>query len=407
MATTPGRLRTAAVALVATIVVLGVLAAATAATRSDAADSVALEATPELLTAQELYSSLADADAVASTTYLQAGQEDPDQRRRYKDDLRAAGRYVATLASAAGTSPAARRAVRTVSEELGVYQNRIASARAEIRQGHNVGDAYLRQASALMREELLPAATVLYSHAAQRLDDSYASGTSATEVVLLVIAGALALLLLFAVQVYLYRRTHRIVNLGLAAATVLIAVLFAWTLACVASEHDALTDARKQGSDTVQVLTAARILNLRAQNDENLALIERGRGEQYVADYDVIIARIGNDEGSGGLLRFAAAPGLDRRFSAVLAAHRDVRAFDDNGDYQDAVQLAIGEESLAIAALDDDLQDEIERARAEFDRHASEARGRFDALLVAIPLLTLAAAALVLIGLQRRIAEYR
>jgi hypothetical protein len=94
-----------------------------------------------------------------------------------------------------------------------------------------VGNAYLRQASKLMREEILPAATVLYAHAASRLDDAYASGTSATEVVLLVVVGAVALLLLLVVEVYLYRRTHRMVNVGLAAATVVVAVLCAWTLA--------------------------------------------------------------------------------------------------------------------------------------------------------------------------------
>ena len=370
MATTPGRLRAASIVLVVAIAVLGVLAAVTAAARADAADAVALEATPELLTAQDLYGALAQADATASTSYLRAGQEAASVRRHYKAELRAAGGYLATVAQSPDLSADARRAVRTISEQLGVYREKMASARFNIRQGNSVGNAYLRQASKLMREEILPAATVLYAHAASRLDDAYASGTSATEVVLLVTAGALALLLLLVVQVYLYRRTHRIVNVGLAAATVLVAVLFAWTLTRVSSEHSALTDARAHGSDAVQTLSAARILNLRAQNDENLALIERGRGEQYVADYKVTAQRIGNSDGTGGLLAFAtdtarhsgragAVTGLGEQFATVRTAHRAVRARDDDGKYEQAVDLATGAEATAVAKLDEGLQDEI------------------------------------------------
>ncbi len=157
-------------------------------------------------------------------------------------------------------------------------------------------------------------------------------------------------MLLVGVQVYVYVRTHRIFNLGLVAATVLVAVMFAWTLAQVSSEHSALTDARAHGSDAVQTLTAARILNLRAQNDENLALIERGRGEQYVADYDVTADRIGGTDGTGGLLRFATGAAVEGRshdvaalgpqFAKMRAVHRTLRDADDDGDYKTALDLA-------------------------------------------------------------------
>jgi hypothetical protein len=418
MATTPGRLRTASIVLVVAIAVLGVLAAVTAAARADAADAVALEATPELLTAQDLYGALAEADAIASTSYLRAGQEGADDRRQYKASLLAAGDYLATVAQSSGLSADARRAVHAISEQLGVYTGKMETARAEIRQGHSVGNAYLRQASKLMREEILPAATVVYAHAASRLDDAYASGTSATEVVLLVVVGALALLLLLVVEVYLYRRTHRIVNVGLAAATVVVAVLCAWTLARVSSERSALADARAHGSDAVQTLSAARILNLRAQNDENLALIERGRGEQYVADYTVTAQRMAHRDGTGGLFAFAAHAARDwgrddnvarlgKQFAGVLTTHRAVLKADRGGAYEHARDLAINTEASAVEHLDEGLRGEIARASAEFDRHASDARTGFDELLVAIPLLTIAAAALVLFGIQRRIAEYR
>jgi hypothetical protein len=166
------------------------------------------------------------------------------------------------------------------------------------------------------------------------------------------------------------------------------------------------------------VLSAARILNLRAQNDDNLALIQRGGGEQYVADYDVVADRIGDVDGTRGLFRFtrtigaregdlAATQQLGQQLGDVMAAHRAVRTADDGGEYGDAVRLATTDEARAVAALDGGLRTQVRRARADFARQAADARGGFDALTIAIAVLTLIALALVVVGLQRRMAEYR
>ena len=65
----------------------------TAATeaRSRAAGAVATTSAPELVTAENLYGNLADADATASTIFLRAGQEPRRLRRRYLADVAARG----------------------------------------------------------------------------------------------------------------------------------------------------------------------------------------------------------------------------------------------------------------------------------------------------------------------------
>jgi hypothetical protein len=416
--TTPARLRVASVTVVTALLVVGAAAAFTASVRFDAARAVGLDATPELIAAENLYAVLADADATASTSYLQAGEEDPALRRRYEADLQAAGTHLAQVASEVGSAPSARRAVRSISEQIPVYAGLVESARANNRQGFTVGAAYLRKASTVMREEILPAATVVYTHAAGRLDDAYTSGTSTADIVLLVVAGVVALVLLIAVQVYLLRRMHRIVNVGLAAATLLLVILLAWTLVRFSSEQSALANAQRHGSDAVQILSAARILSLRAHNDDNLVLIERGGGAAYLADFKITTQRIGDARGAGGLLgeatKIAARDGhtaritrLRRQFAAVMDAHHAVRAADDAGDYESAIPLATGNEAAAVVALDRGLREEIRRASVEIDREASDAHAGFTALFIAIPVLTLAGVAFVLFGLQRRIGEYR
>ena len=78
--TTPGRLRAASALLVVGLLVFAIATTSATQARSKAAGKVATESTPALLAAQSLYSSLADADAIASTVFLRAGLEPSELR---------------------------------------------------------------------------------------------------------------------------------------------------------------------------------------------------------------------------------------------------------------------------------------------------------------------------------------
>jgi len=418
LATTPGRLRLASIIVVAVLLLTGLVAALATTERRAATHAVADQATAELVTAENLIAALADADAAASTAYLTPGIEPKALRARYDDDVDVAGDDVARLATAAGTDPAARHAVGEIAQLLPQYTARIEASRANDRLGKSVSSAYLRGASALMRDEMIPAASLVYRHASRRLDDAYGSGTATTEIVMVAVVGAVALLLLVGVQLHLFSRMHRIVNVGLAAATVVLVLLLAWTLVAFRGQQSDLVGAQRHGSDAVQILSTARILALRVHNDDNLAVIERGGGEKYLVDYDTMAARIGDDDGRGGLLdraaEIAARGGstsrierLRARYAAVAKAHAAVRNADDSGDFNGAVALASGEKARAVEAFDRDIGVEIARAQVDLEQRAADARSGFDMLLIVIPVLTVGAALLVLVGLQRRIAEYR
>ena len=416
--TTPGRLRVASVVLLAGLLVVGIVAASAASARSNAAHAVGETAVPELVAAQNLYVALADADATASKIFLTPGDEPVDLRERYHRDIRDAGRYLAQARDAAGSSATVRDAAATIAAQLAVYAEGIGTARANLGQGNTVGAAYQRAASSLMREKILPAATAIYTHAANELDDTYGSGTSTSEIVFVLVAGVLLLAVLVGVQLFAAHRTKRILNVGLVGATVLVLVLLGWTVVRFTSEQDALVRAQQHGSDEMEVLSSARILTLRAQSDEQLALAERSTTSSYVTDFDTFSARLGGTDGTGGLLgnprTLAARTGSEAHvdaladdFARFMTLHNDVREKDENGSYNDAVGLAIGDEAQVVAQLDAGLSDEIARAERRLDDGAADARGGFGALAVGIPLLAVLAAVLVLVGLQRRIGEYR
>jgi hypothetical protein len=434
LTTTPGRLRSASALLVIGLLVFAAVTTAATEVRSRAAGAVATTSAPELATAENLYGNLADADTTASTIFLRAGQEPRQLRRRYLADVAAAGRQLADISRSADSSSAARRAMRTISARLPEYAGLVESARANNAQGFPVGSAYLREASATMHNEILPAATDLYRDTARQLRDNYEAGTSTLTLVLVLVAGVGILALLVVVQIFVRRRSNRLLNVGLVGATVLVVGIFGWTLIRFAGAHDALNRAQERGSDSVEVLSSARILTLRAQNNENLALIERGTGDVYVAEFERLVDQLGGTDAKAGLLGYAATiadrtgdgariRALAPEVTALRDLHAQVRAKDTSGDYTQAVALSVGtsnptlaaafgpagpgQELAAVDELQHSLQDDIAGAQVRLASAAQDARAGFGVLEVAIPLFAVLAGLLVLLGLERRIGEYR
>jgi hypothetical protein len=414
-------LRLAAVLLVFGAIAFGALAASAVSARRQAAHSVATDTEPLLVTAEGLYASLSDADATAATTFLTGGLEAPAQRERYASDLRAASGQLAALARQAGGSTQARAAVQTLATQLPVYSGLVETARASNRQGFPVGAAYLRKASTLMREQVLPAAGQLYEVEARRLSGDYRSGVSAGTL-LAVIAVVCAMLgLLAVIQVRLARLTHRVFSVAMALATALVLALGVWMIVGLIGEQNALGRTQRTGSDAVQVLSAARILALRAQGDEGLALVARGGGEVSLRDFDAVTRRLGSPGEPASLLgeaaaierRSGSAAAIDRlsgTFARYLAVHRRVVALETNGRFNDAVNLAVGSHAQELSlsdALNSNLVQEISAAQRRFASAAGDATSALGGLWLAIPLLSVLFAALALYGVVQRLGEYR
>ena len=79
----------------------------------------------------------------------------------------------------------------------------------------------------------------------------------------------------------------------------------------------------------------------------------------------------------------------------------------DDADYVKAVALAVDDQAAAAKTLDDAILAETGEAQIRFDNAADDARSGFAVLAIALTLGLLLAAALVLVGLQPRITEYR
>ena len=417
--TTPGRLRLLSIVSVGAIVVLLIVSAGALSSRRGAAKSVSNDSGALLVDVQALYHALADLDATASRQLLAAGQPPADVRQRYLADRNEAGRLLSRIAEQAQSSPEARRSVRVIATQLPLYSQKVESGVVNSRFGFPLGAEETRQASALMRTEILPATVDLYKTAADDLHDDYERGTSASQMVWIVLIGLATLTVLTVTLIYTARRTNRVLNVGVVAASVIVLALLAWTLVRFNNEQNALVSAQRDGSDTMQVLSSARILALQAQANANLRLAERGTGDVYRAAYaDQVEKLCGDKECRGGLLGYAhelaARTGTEAQITgiqdnavAVQSVVDQVVSLDENAAYGDAVALAVGDQAKAAKVLDDSIEAESGEAQVRFENAAADARSGFAVLALALTLGLLLAAGLVLFGLQPRITEYR
>lgn len=424
LATTPGRLRLAAVLLTLGAIVFGAITSTAAGTRSSAVDDIATTES-RLVRAVDVSASLSDAHATAAFSFLVGGTEPASFRSGYERELQAAAVGLVDLAGEAGA--ASGPAVRRITERLPVYSGLIDSARANQRQGFPVAGAYLRRASREMRLQMLPRARELYAIEADRLIAGYRAGVSGSTMLAVILAAVGMLALLTATQIYLARATRRIINPPLALATVILIALTTWIVAAFATEQHHLSKAQSDGSDPVELLTATSILASRAQANESVALSSRGGGEEEkrLADVDrgfrALVQPIGSPSAgsardAGGLLAVASSgtghstAAIDAIYAAYRryrGAHDEVVALEREGDFTEAVKRATVSTKAAADALDAVLAREVASAQRRFGSEVADARGNLDGLGAGIPLLAALSGVLALLGVRMRLEEYR
>ncbi|WP_033338303.1 hypothetical protein [Catenuloplanes japonicus] len=407
---TPGRLALWMTVLVALALLAGVAAVTGVRQRAAHLDALADRNGPLTVASLDLYRALSDADATAASAFLSGGLEPAALRDRYQADIAESGRALTVLGAGLDGDGAQHLAV--LNSRLPVYTGLIETARSLNRQGLPVGAAYLREANGLMRAELLPAAQGVYDAAAADLRDSRSGGGAAPWLAVLLCLGVIAALVV--VQRRLAALTNRVFNAGLLVATGAAVLLTLWLGVSAVAAGVSLNAGREQGSDQVDRMAQVRIDALQARTDEALTLVARGGGAAFETHYAETLDGITRDGGALDEIR-AHATGVDdphlavvdRAADAWLAAHRDVRTRDGGGDYTGAVEVTLGGAASEFAAFDSALGAAITADSDVFAARADDAGGALRFGDLGAGALTAAMIAGIVIGVQRRRAEYR
>lgn len=396
---TPGKLGVArAVAVLACLVVgLGGLlsALAQASALSGAADDTA-----QMVGVQAVRNELVIADATATNAFLVGGLEPEGQRRQYDEAVAHASSELAELS---GSNAEDARLLGDVVAALTVYTGLVEQARANNRQGFPVGAAYLDQASQVLRTDILPTLDAVVAANTDRVDGSFAAVDGA---VYLLATAVLAFVVLVVVQGWLARRTHRRLNAGLAGASLVLAVAIVLGLWAASRAGDAAEDVRTGSYAETLSVSQAYALATDAKSQESFTLIKRGSGQAYEEAFQANVT-----EARSLLGDQRVDPELTVRLDDWVAAHDEIRALDDGGDWDAAVALAVSEDAGSPNARFDAFADAAEASIDASAAATGDALSDADTLVLlagfAVLVAGLAGAALSWRGINARLREYR
>lgn len=334
--------------------------------------SRAADGADRVLAVMELRQALLEADGAATNAFLVGGLEPLDRRERYDEAIERASVLVVELSQDAGRDA---QLIAGLNTDLATYTSLVEAARVNNRQGFPVGAAYLDQASTLVREQMLVDLDTVLEMAADDAAGAFRAGGWAALVLAAVVVGAVVLVL---VQVRLAAMTRRRLNAGLVVATLLLVVAFVGgaMVSLRAAEHAA--DVRTDVYRPTLAVAQSAVLAAEARTLESFTLIKRGSGAPYEALF------VERTTAAADLLDRERQPGqrLSTLLEDWLEGHAEIRALDDGGDWEEAVELAVtddeGGPSAAYAAFaeaaDVTVAEGAAQVRAEVGGAGSDAR---------------------------------
>ncbi len=401
----------------------GAVGAWTVNQHASAAQDVVSTSEPLSLSAQQMYQSLSDADVTATTAFLTGPNPSLLARQRYEADIAQAAADLTSLKDAATTTSGQQllSSLDAVSTGLPMYTQDVAQAQTWYTLGYLLtGGSFMQVATEVMHLTLLPAARAIY---AQENAGLVASSARATGLPWIVVALGPALgiaFVLFRVQRWLWRHTHRRVNYGLVAASALLVVGALWLILAFVVARADLQRGVGHGSTPAETLAQAAIDTQQIRGDEIINLISRSGAVTFVQDFRSARGQLG--PGPGTLLTDAAATspsGAGARWAA--AAARDVQGWyrvneqayglDKAAQYAQETRLVIGTGPGSSTAGFERVDGDLSRASAAdqviFHGSATAGENAFTGLEAGIIVAALLMALGCAWGLSIRLAEYR
>jgi hypothetical protein len=398
-------------------VVSGGIGALSAQARVDVADEIAERTQPLSVDAVKVYRSLADADAIVAEEFLVSSEEEKQAARlRYGDAIEQAAASLVDAATQASEEGLSTERITAITEQLSVYNQLVGRAQADSDLER------LREASGLMQSTILRQTEALQRDESGRLDEQYRR-TAALPSTALGLAAVCLAALAFG-QLFLFRRTKRVLNIGLLVATGLVlSTLLWWTVALSTSRPD-LRSSQRHSQSITGALGPAQIAARQARTSELLALLASDPAsddDNFRAKMQIVARNDGDLQGVGGALGAARklasdSAALERVDAALvetgawLRAHERVQELttdDRNAARELALNTEAGGAAVAFEKLNEILSESVDEQRKTFTRDIGEARSALASLVPVTVLAAVVSAVVAGWGIGRRLEEYR
>ena len=456
--TTPGRIRALAAIAVLAIAGFYIVANIAIGNARDGLRVIGHDAGPQVLATGDLYFALSDMDSQVANILLTGREHNPATRQQalnsYNQDRATADRAAMQAAELSANNPIDQATVRSVLDGLGRYE--LLAGRAMVlneQANHPAGPppgnviAVYRQATNLMKLELLPPAYNLTLEGGATVRDAYVAKRAAvlSSRLWVALAGLAAIAVLAGLQFFVAVRFRRLVNPALALATLGLIALSPAAVRLLSGEAAQLQAAKTGGFDSILTMSRARAISNSLHADESRFLLDPGRADTYSLAYldksqTVLYVKSGNlSQYYTGLsaamkayprtvsfLGFygdeaRAHPGpavaaVLSRFQQFQADDQRIRRLASAGDTRQATMLLTGR-TAGSSGYDFDQYDKAVRSliglhRGTFDHAIGTGdrelgRSILGNWAAVLPLAALGAVILVGVGVRARLKEYR
>ena len=433
--TTPGRIKFAlGASILAAVLMTAVVYNAYYDVRSTV-QTVGKDTVPSIVAAENIRTLISEAHANAMNGLISSNMTSAQTWKVFRDNMNDAHDMIITAAQNITYGDQERVPIYTMDYNLAQYETLIGQAREDSGYDKLLN---LSVANYMMHKTILPASVALdqanYSH----LDEIYTAHRN--HILLIMISVWLFVILIGAIlgltQLYLYRKTHRLLNKGFVAASIILVILFGYTNVTLKSVEDTLVSAKQDAFDSVHALWQARAVAYDSNVDESLYLtyfnnpVELRKAEDdYTSKIKLLtditpseaIQRTAGSQKFSGYIgdelanvtfpgeRQAAVTTLNT-WAAYVSIDNQIRSLLSQGDYQGALALDIGnnkgQSNWAFDQFDTAISSVIDINQKQFDQKVSDAFGELDLF----PYILLGALVLIIgacvIGLRPRLEEY-
>jgi hypothetical protein len=393
------------------------------------------DAVPSIVAAEQIRTTLADAHTQLMNVFLAQQGADGTAMQAYRQSIAKAHDHLLTAGQNITYGDDERQPILAAMTLLSDYERLVGLALG----ARGYSDA-LGQADALMRERLLPAVIALDQANFRHLDAAYAEEQSQSRGWLIGL-GAMALLLVAALaetQRKLFAAFRRIVNPALAAGTAVFVVAALVFAVQAGRAMEDIRSAKEDAFDSVHALSQAQAVAYAANASESVYLLLHGRDGQAqqaalfqaaatrmfsapLREGEPLPADLGALKGHGFLanalanITYAGEKKLAReelaRWQDYVRIDRQIRALEAAGQHAEAVALCLGtqpqQSDWAFAQFMAALGATLKLNEEQFGLAIARASSQVQWLLVLSGVMLLAPLAGSLLGLQRRLAEFR
>jgi uncharacterized membrane protein YqjE len=317
----------------------------------------------------------------------------------------------------------------------------------EARDAHKRGDAantlnIYQSAASLMDREIIPQAVELSRVNAQYLEKTYAQQSLINGGIALLISivglGQIAILVI--IQIFLYQRMRRILNLPLLGATTIAIVFLGYTITSFVGATSNLKRAKVDAFDSLYALRQMRSLSYKANADESRYLLDRSNAPGHEKSFndkitkiiafppsqsiDRIILNIKEARSTQGLTGLFAAElnnitfdgekelAIDtfKAFNEYLAIDKKIRQLYTSGKVAEAIALCIGnkqgESNWAFDRYKNLHTNLMDLNKKEFEQNIEIGNNRLEYFEIIAAIALTSIAILTLMGLRPRLMEY-